>query len=283
MFGLYQRLRSLVIGEEEEDRGGSKTSAVAIPPGHAKDPERKREERFFSGVVTSMRKDSGMIDHRVFFALDAVIGGARPVEGSTVHVHAAREHVHAGWQAERVEVTSRWRPESVTSRQVRVGFVAGLSQTLGTVDCGTDEIPFSPRESVADGYRPHVNDWVQVCLLSEDDETTVTDVRPLREKTIVDAVTSLSQGFGLIRDDVYFTFSACARGYRPAVGERVTARCVEYKHPRSSWRAMHVEPQPPRSAPVLMEHFIEITYHIHNVPGQSCIQWFLQSSQLIIV
>lgn len=258
MLGLYQRLRSLVVGEAEEEEDGS-SSKISIPASPAAiDPEREREERFFNGVVTSVREDSGMIDHRVFFALDAVIGGARPVEGCAVRVHAVRQHARAGWRAERVEVTSPWRPDSVASRRVRVGFVAALSATLGTVDCGADEIAFSPRECLADGYRPHVNDWVQVCLLCEHDDggesettTTVTDVRPLREKTVVDAVTSLSQGFGLIGGDVYFTLSACVRGYRPAaVGERVAAHCVEYRHPRSSWRAVRVEPagaQPPRS------------------------------------
>ena len=205
------------------------------------DQERKIEQRFFSGVVTCMREDSGMIDHRVFFELDAVIGGAKPAEGSPVHVHAVRKHAHAGWQAKRVEVTSRWRPDSTTSRQVLVGFVATLSQTLGTVDCSTDEVPFSPQEALADGYRPHVNDWVQVCLLSQDDETVVSEVRPLREKTVTDAVTSLSQWSGLLGADVYFTFSACGAGYRPVVGEVVKATCVEYKHPRSCWRATHVE------------------------------------------
>lgn len=242
MFGLYQRLSSLLLGAEEPPYDSNK-SAPTQPLGVAsKSPVGEKQERYFNGVVSSVSDKSGMIDHQVFFELGCVIGGLKPVVGSSVYVHAVREHAQAGWQARRVELTTKWRPEAQSSKQIMIGYVSKLSQTRGVVDCGAEEVAFVPQECVSSRYRPHVNDWVQVTLLHQDEQTVVSGVCPLRERAVTGTVDSVSHSFGIINGDIYFTFSACVRGWRVGVGERVRVVCVEYRHHRSNWRAIHVEP-----------------------------------------
>ena len=246
MLNLYQQLRSVVFGDEER-RDSSKSPPTPSP---AAPVTRKREERFFNGVVSSMNQSSGMIDHLVFFELGAVMGGLTPEVGSTVHVSAEREHSQAGWRATRVEVTSaKWQPDTNSRTQVLIGYVSKMSLTRCIVDCSTEEVAFSPQEVSSASYRPHVKDWVQLTILHQDGQTLVNDVQPLREKTLTACVSSVGQGFGTIGDDIYFAFSSCVRGYQPRVGEEVRVVCVECQHPRSNWRATHVEPvagQPPQ-------------------------------------
>ena len=245
MFNLYQQLRSMVLGAPEEPDDSIKSAPTQPPSRLSSGPVREKQERYFTGTVTGLSNNSGMIDHQVFFEIDCVIGGRKPVVGSTVHVHAVREHPQAGWQARRVEVTSRWQPETESRIQVLIGYIAQLSPTHGVVDCSTEEVVFSTRDSIARGYRPHVNDWVQVALLHQDGQTEVNDLRPLREKSVTGSVTSVSSGFGVIEGEVYFTFSACARGYYPRVGDGVRVVCVEHRHHKNAWRAIHVEPTAP--------------------------------------
>ncbi len=246
MYNFYQQFRALVLGGEREEEAADSNKSTP-----RKAPDMRAQERYFSGVVTSMDQSSGMIDHQVFFELGHVIGGQKPMVGCSVHVHAQRAHPQAGWKATRVEVTSQWLSEGRSEREVLTGYISKLSPTLGIVDCGTDEISFVPREVAASGYRPHANDWVQVTILHQDEESKVTGIGPLREKMATGTVTSVSSGFGTIDDNVYFTLSACMRGYRARVGDRVAMECVEYNHPRSNWRAVLIEPAldaPPTSA-----------------------------------
>ena len=240
MFAVYQHLRSLVFGEEEKEGGNS--NEVPLPP--PKPPiKSEKQKRYFTGVVTSVNDTSGMIDQRVFFEVDSVIGGQKPAVGATVHVCATREHSQAGWRATQVEVTSQWQPEGRSEQEVLVGYVAQLSPTRGLIDCNTEEITFSPESGVcANRYKPFVNDWVSVSLLYQDGERVVNEVRPLREKEITGSVSSVLQGYGTIEEDVYFHFFSCARGYRPRVGDSVRVVCVEYRHQKSNWRALSVEP-----------------------------------------
>lgn len=237
MFTVYQQLRSLVFGEEEDKGEDSNKS----PPEKTRKAE--KQERYFTGEVTSVNHTSGMIDRRVFFELGNVIGGQTPVVGSTVHVHAIREHSQAGWQAARVEVTSKWQPETRSEKQVLIGYVARMSPTRGIIDCSTEEIVFSPEAGVCpNGYKPFVNDRVYVGLLHQDGERVVSEVMPLREKSVTGVVSSVLQGYGTIEEDIYFTFYSCVRGYRPRMGDSVRVVCVEYRHQKSNWRATSVEP-----------------------------------------
>ena len=226
-----------MFGEEEKQGEDSNKS----PPERTHKVE--KQERYFTGEVTSVNYTSGMIDQRVFFELSNVIGGQRPVVGSTVHVHAIREHSQAGWRATRVEVTSKWQPEARSEKEALIGHVAQLSLTRGIIDCSTEEIVFSPGAGVcANGYKPFVNDRVYVVLLIQDGERVVNEVTPLRERALTGVVSSVLQGYGMIEEDIYFTFYSCVRGYRPRMGDSVRVVCVEYRHQKSNWRATSVEP-----------------------------------------
>ena len=59
------------------------------------------QQRFFTGVVTSVTSECGMINDHVFFEVDVVLGGMKLEVGDTVHVEAQRKHSRAGWIATR--------------------------------------------------------------------------------------------------------------------------------------------------------------------------------------
>ena len=171
MDGLYSYFRSVVLGSpnDHQERYGH----TERRPEQTYKPivNLKKQHRYFTGIVTSLNKESGtgMIDKNVFFEFDAVIGGLRPAVGVSVHVSASREHVHAGWRAERVEITSKWQPESKSEVEVVMGFVCRMSGGVGLIDCATQEMMFSTEEVVSyNGYRPHINDWVKVrvCVIA---------------------------------------------------------------------------------------------------------------------
>ena len=59
------------------------------------------QQRFFTGVVTSVTSDSGMINDHVYFEMGVVMGGVKPEVNDFVHVEAERRHSKAGWRATR--------------------------------------------------------------------------------------------------------------------------------------------------------------------------------------
>lgn len=125
-----------------------------------------KQRRYFTGTVTSVNEESGMIDNHVFFDLDSVIGGLKPVVGGAAHVTAVRAHEHAGWRATRIELTSEWCPEEDSETELVVGVVSGLSRTKCVVESGSREVTFAPREyQPVSGYRPHVGDSIEVGYL----------------------------------------------------------------------------------------------------------------------
>lgn len=65
----------------------------------------------------------------------------------------------------RLEVTSSWVPDGKSDVEVVIGYVSGMGGRRGVVACEDKEVsfPLSMAPSV-DGYRPHVNDWVKVCM-----------------------------------------------------------------------------------------------------------------------
>lgn len=59
------------------------------------------QQRFFTGVVTSVTADSGMINNYVFFDMGVVLGGVKVEVEDVVYVEAERKHSKAGWTAVR--------------------------------------------------------------------------------------------------------------------------------------------------------------------------------------
>lgn len=165
MYSLLSQLKAMVVGPSINEQGSYEQSTTVSSTSNSVTTAQK-QHRHFTGTVTSLNEESGagMIDKTVFFEFDAVIGGLRPAVGVSVHVTASREHAHAGWRAERVEITSRWQPESKSEIEVVTGFVSRIGGGMWVIDCTTQEVVFSMDEVVSHrGYRPHVNDWVQVC------------------------------------------------------------------------------------------------------------------------
>lgn len=123
----------------------------------------EEERRYFTGAVTSLNEDGGMIDNHVYFDLDSIIGGKEPFVGGAAHVTASRPHLHAGWRATRVDLLMEWHPDEVSEIELVVGVVSGWSHTKCVIESGAGEVTFAPNECrPASGYRPHVGDCIEV-------------------------------------------------------------------------------------------------------------------------
>ena len=59
------------------------------------------QQRFFTGMATSVTSDTGMINNYVFFEMGVVLGGVKVEVGDVLYVEAERKHSKAGWTAVR--------------------------------------------------------------------------------------------------------------------------------------------------------------------------------------
>ena len=226
MFGL---LKTLVFGGEEdkEDTTREKKDYTCT----------QRENRSFTGCVTSVDGPCGMIDYNVFYDHDAIVGGERPCERDTVHVEAVREHSEAGWRAVSVQLVEQWRTgarEEPLTRSV-VGYVKEGGRGRWMAVCGKEEIIFDTI-TVDPAYLPHRGDWVMVGVKGESGE--VTSVRPLREKTVTGRVVQFTGVQGIVDGNIGFSLAVCESGYYPHVGDEVRVTCLECEHAHLSWRAV---------------------------------------------
>ena len=148
--------------DRDQTRGRMRTevqsSAMATSTNHTEE-----QRRYFTGTVTSLNEDGGMIDDHVYFDLDSIIGGKEPFVGGAAHVTATRPHVHACWRAVRVDLLMEWRPDESSEIELVVGVVSGWSHTKCIVESGLGEVTFAPNEyRLVSGYRPHVGDCIEV-------------------------------------------------------------------------------------------------------------------------
>ena len=162
MKSLYQQVKHFFASDAANEVVSRQNSN--LPSDSASSPSRTSEQRrCFTGVVTSISGESGLIDNHVYFDCDVIVGGRNPVVGGAAHVTAARPHEHAGWRAVRVDLTSEWHPEESSATELVVGVVTGLSRTRCVVECGQRQVTFAPGEyRPASGYRPHLGDSVEV-------------------------------------------------------------------------------------------------------------------------
>lgn len=170
---LFQVVKSLFIDEpdgEPTNRSHSRDRDPTGAQGRNADEtttssrSELEQRRYFTGTVTSLNDDGGMIDNHVYFDLDCIIGAREPVVGGAAHVTATRSHVHAGWRAIRVDLLTEWRPEEKSEVELVVGVVSGWSHTKCVVVSGELEVTFAPNECrPISGYRPHVGDCIEVC------------------------------------------------------------------------------------------------------------------------
>lgn len=82
---------------------GSPSPVQALSLGSRAPPpqEGAGQERFLTGVVTSITSDGGMVNDYVYFEMDVVLGGVKAVVGDTVRLRAERKHSKGGWRASR--------------------------------------------------------------------------------------------------------------------------------------------------------------------------------------
>ena len=139
-------------------RTEAQSSTVATSTNHVEE-----QRRYFTGTVTSLNENGGMIDNHIYFDLDSIIGGKVPFVGGAAHVTATRPHVHAGWRAVRVDLLTEWHPDEGSEIELVVGVVSGWSHTKCVVESGSGEVTFAPNEyHPASGYRPHIGDCIEV-------------------------------------------------------------------------------------------------------------------------
>lgn len=148
--------------DREQTRGRMRTEAQSSAVATSTNPT-EEQRRYFTGTVTSLNENGGMIDNHVYFDFDSIIGGKEPFVGGAAHVTATRPHVHAGWRATRVDLLTEWRPDEGSEIELVVGVVSGWSHTKCVVESGAGEVTFAPNEFCpTNGYRPHIGDSIEV-------------------------------------------------------------------------------------------------------------------------
>ena len=171
---LYQVVKSLFVDQPSDSTNQSHSRDRDPPCGqiHTGVLGRNADEtttseleqrRYFTGTVTSLNDEGGMIDNHVYFDLDCITGAREPVVGGAAHVTATRGHLQAGWRATRVDLLTEWRPDEGSEVELVVGVVSGWSHTKCVVESGENEVTFSPNECrPISGYRPYVGDCIEV-------------------------------------------------------------------------------------------------------------------------
>jgi hypothetical protein len=66
-----------------------------------KGDEEATQQRFLTGVITSITPDGGMVNDYVYFEKDVVLGGVKLEVGEVVRVEAQRKRSKSGWLANR--------------------------------------------------------------------------------------------------------------------------------------------------------------------------------------
>lgn len=252
MFNVLSKITGYVFGSEEN--GGA--SSINVEDNFQEQPIEntvKKVSNFDNkdgnllrkscyGKVTRLYDGAGVIDDEVYFTFDVVVGSSRLEIGSEVHFETARENANSGWKATRVRRFKEWgtfQDNGVIENAI--GFTTAIKGDILELDNGMN---FNLSALKHQPYSPCKGDWVKVELERfTDDSLEIRGVKPLREKTLSGKVNSVFPGYGYINEEVYFTFGACVRGYRPCRGDDVQVTAVESTQGKCKWRAVHVEPK----------------------------------------
>lgn len=214
----------------------------------------------FTGKITQLFCEHGLIDGEVYFSAESVIGSNPLHVGDTVNVVARQQNKEGGWMAESVSlVVSSWEDDDLTSEAVtgEVGKVTELKEEEGIIN---KNIIFTIGECV-EGYLPHVGDWVSVELDTTDSDTSgaqeekedftthlkeplfnASKVAPLRTWSFEGCVSASLPDHGYIDEEVFFRLDACLNGYRPRKWDRVKVIAIESQQGKCSWRAVTISP-----------------------------------------
>ena len=233
------------------------------------------ETKHFCGRVTSIHEGYGLIDGDVYFKNAVVNGNTKPQVGDMVYVTASRQHEQGGWKASVVAPLSKaeilrlqhqsekWDDDDyddgdiqlvcATSHRKHTGSESTDGQEDALVAVVTSMHPsggylndtvWFNLDDVRETFIPHRRDWVTAKVVTDlqTDVQTAVDVKPLRQQDFEGSIEHVSQGFGFIEGDIYFTFEVCEEDYVPRRCDRVCGTAVETSQGKNQWRAIRVEP-----------------------------------------
>ncbi|GAB1598152.1 RNA helicase Mov10l1-like [Argonauta hians] len=210
--------------------------------------------RTFTGYITNVFGNHGLIDGDVYFSYSVIVGSQRPQEGNEVSVIASRQHREGGWYADQVIILKQWAEEndsdnsddSKETESVSNGVVQELAPGVGTItQCHlgegliNEDIPFRI-ENCVKGFIPEVGDWVTVDLRETNGEVVAFDVQPLRQQEFTSEVSVVLRDHGYIQKDIFFFLKSCATGYKPKCRDQVCCTAIESKQGKCNWRAISV-------------------------------------------
>ncbi|XP_031573706.1 RNA helicase Mov10l1-like [Actinia tenebrosa] len=252
MFNIISKFTGYVFGSDEDGNSSiaknkdkspqnpKDNSSKKVSNSVKKDEDLLRKSCY--GKVSRLYDGAGVIDDEVYFTFDVIIGGSRLEVGNEVHFEAKRENNTSGWKATRVRRFKEWgtfQENGVIENAI--GFATALKGDILELNNG---MSFNMSVLKHQPYSPCKGDWVKVELERfTDDSLEIRGVKPLREKNLSGKVNSVFPGYGYINEEVYFTFGACVRGYRPCRGDDVQVTAVESVQGKCKWRAVNVEPK----------------------------------------
>ncbi|XP_014786677.1 RNA helicase Mov10l1 isoform X1 [Octopus bimaculoides] len=250
------------LWKEDVPRRQSFSSSVdgVVVRSHSWERTKSCEEnsRTFTGYITNLFGNHGLIDGDVYFSYNVVVGSQRPQVGNEVSVIASRQHREGGWYADQVSILKQWTEEndsdhsddSNESESVSNGLLKELAPGVGTItQCHlgegliNEDIPFKI-ENCIKGYIPEVGDWVTVDLRENNGEVVAFDVQPLRQQQFTSEVSVVLRDHGYIKKDIFFYVKACADGYKPQCKDQVCCTAIESKQGKCNWRAISVSRLP---------------------------------------
>ncbi|XP_016355564.1 RNA helicase Mov10l1 [Sinocyclocheilus anshuiensis] len=205
----------------------------------------------WTGVVTHLCADYGLIDHSVYFTSGVVLGGVVLCVGDSVQALAVREGAHGQWRALRVERhKDAW--ESGGSEALALD-TDKLRPLIGTVtSCDRDggyinQTTYFPRSALCEGFEPVKGDWVlaQYFVCPSEWSSQARAVSPLRYRRMDGVSVSVLHGrSGVVEDSVFFSLDSLIvpPGFRPARGDVVNVVVVESSQSLYSWRALCMTP-----------------------------------------
>jgi len=255
MYSLFSTISDYIFGSEEVTESSKRTKEDVCHNNSEEElsqtetlqttianNEDERLAKSCFGTVTRLYDGAGVINDEIYFTFDVLVGGFRPELGSEVHLDAARESVSSGWKATRICSFREWdsNKESGTI-EVIIGMINSIKGEMIEL---TDGLNFSRSVFHNQSYPPCRGDWIKVDLERfHDGNFEIRGVKPLREKSFSGRINTVFPGYGYIDEEVYFTFGACTRGYRPNRGDAVYLTAIESTQGKCQWRATLVEPK----------------------------------------
>lgn len=104
------------LWKEDVPRRQSFSSSVdgVVVRSHSWERTKSCEEntRTFTGYISNLFGNHGLIDGDVYFSYSVVVGSQRPQVGNEVSVIASRQHREGGWYADQVSILKQWTEEN---------------------------------------------------------------------------------------------------------------------------------------------------------------------------